>query len=75
VGVALQYRAAYKDSVVVSLATAHPAKFPAAVKQATGVTPELPPHLADLHSRQEKFTVLPRDLARVQEFVRKGAKK
>lgn len=75
VGVALQYRTLYRDSTVVSLATAHPAKFPAAVKQAIGVTPELPPHLADLHTRQEKFTVLSKDLAKVQEFVRKGARK
>ena len=75
VGVALQYRDAYKDSVIVSLATAHPAKFPDAVKKAIGITPELPPHLADLHSRQEKFTVLPKDLAKVQDFVRQGVKK
>ena len=34
------------DVPVVALATAHPAKFPDAVERATGVRPELPPHLA-----------------------------
>ncbi|HYD19641.1 MAG TPA: threonine synthase [Patescibacteria group bacterium] len=72
--IAQKYRDAYQDSVIVSLATAHPAKFPDAVNQAIGVTPELPPHLADLMTRDEKFTVLPKDLGWVQNFVRQGVK-
>lgn len=75
VGVALQYRAANPDATIVTLATAHPAKFPKAVEQAIGIKPELPAHLADLHTRPEKFTVLPKDLAKVQDFVRNGVKK
>ena len=55
---------------IVTLATAHPAKFPDAVEQATGVRPPLPPHLADLMQRPEHSTRLPNDLAAVQEFVR-----
>jgi threonine synthase len=55
---------------MVSLATAHPAKFPEAVEQATGRTPQLPPHLADLMTQPERFEVLPNDLAAVQGFVR-----
>jgi threonine synthase len=55
---------------MVSLATAHPAKFPEAVEQATGVTPKLPPHLSDLMTQPERFEVLPNDLAAVQGFVR-----
>jgi threonine synthase len=54
---------------VVSLATAHPAKFPDAVEQAAGVRPPLPPHLADLFERPERTTVLPNDLATIQRFV------
>ena len=50
-------------------ATAHPAKFPDAVEQATGIRPELPPHLADLFDREEHYTVLANELATVQEFV------
>lgn len=47
------------DGPVVALACAHPAKFPDAVKEATGKQPSLPPHLADLYERKERYTVLP----------------
>jgi threonine synthase len=55
---------------VVVAATAHPAKFPDAVERATGVHPALPPHLADLFEREERFAVLPPDLGAVQSAVR-----
>lgn len=54
---------------MVTLATAHPAKFPDAVERATGVRPALPPHLADLWEREEVLAVLPNDLAAVQAHV------
>lgn len=54
---------------IVSLATAHPAKFPDAVERATGVRPALPPHLAGLFDLPERFTVLPNDLATIERFV------
>jgi threonine synthase len=71
IGVAIG-RAQRRDPAVplVSLATAHPAKFPEAVEQATGVRPPLPDRLADLFDRKEKFSVLPNDLGAVQDFVR-----
>jgi threonine synthase len=53
----------------VVLATAHPAKFPDAVEQATGIRPPLPAHLADLFERPERTALLPNDLAAVQVFV------
>ena len=59
---------------LVVLGTAHPAKFPQAVRDATGVEPALPPHLADLHDRQERFSVLPNDLQRVEDFIRERAR-
>jgi threonine synthase len=55
---------------VISLATAHPAKFPDAVERATGIRPELPPELADLHERPERTVDLSADLAAVTSFVR-----
>lgn len=54
---------------VISLATAHPAKFPDAVEKATGIRPPLPPHLAHLMTARERVTQLPNDLARIQDFV------
>ena len=53
----------------ITLATAHPAKFPGAVKQATGVHPALPEHVADLFDRQERIINLPNDLQAVEAFV------
>jgi threonine synthase len=54
----------------VAMATAHPAKFPDAMEQATGVRPPLPPRLADLYKRPERFTRAPCDLAAIEALVR-----
>lgn len=57
------------DVPMVTMATAHPAKFPDAVERATGVRPALPEHLADLMERPETTTRLVNDLAAVEAFV------
>ncbi|MDO9710217.1 threonine synthase [Paracraurococcus lichenis] len=54
---------------VVVAATAHPAKFPDAVERATGLRPPLPPRLADLYGREERYSVLPNGLGAVEDFV------
>jgi threonine synthase len=54
---------------MLTLATAHPAKFPDAVERATGIRPELPEHLSDLFSKPERTNDLPNDLAAVEAFV------
>src|SRR6478672_1548246 len=54
---------------MVVLSTAHPAKFPAAVKAACGVEPPLPDWLADLPKRKERVSVLPADQAAVERYV------
>jgi threonine synthase len=54
---------------MVVLSTAHPAKFPDAVKAACGVSPALPDWLSDLPQKAERFTVLPADQAKIEEFV------
>ncbi|MDJ0684363.1 MAG: threonine synthase [Alphaproteobacteria bacterium] len=59
---------------LVSLACAHPAKFPDAVEQATGVRPPLPAHLADLFEREERLHVLGAGLQVVQQYVREHAR-
>jgi threonine synthase len=56
--------------VTVTLATAHPAKFPEAVREATDLTPPLPAHLADLYDRKEVFTPMARDLAALKAYIR-----
>ena len=69
-------KAARRDPAVpmVALACAHPAKFPEAVAEATGVRPALPARLADLMRRPERRPRLPRDLRAVEEYVRAHAR-
>ena len=69
VGVKAAREQAEEGITMLTLATAHPAKFPDAVERATGVRPELPEHLADLLSRPERTNDLPNDLAAVEAFV------
>ena len=57
-------------SPMITLATAHPAKFPDAVEAATGIRPALPPRMADLFDRPERVTRVPNDLAALQALVR-----
>ncbi|MCL4186156.1 MAG: threonine synthase [Rhodobacteraceae bacterium] len=55
---------------MVTLATAHPAKFPDAVAAATGVRPALPPRMADLFERPERVSVLDDDLGALKALIR-----
>ena len=55
---------------MVTLATAHPAKFPDAVQAATGIRPALPARMADLFDRPERLTRVPNDLGALQTLVR-----
>lgn len=58
------------ETPVVCLATAHPAKFPAAVQQAGYQgAPPLPQHMADLFTRTERYQVLPNELAPLHRHI------
>ncbi|MCE1234845.1 MAG: threonine synthase [Hyphomicrobiales bacterium] len=54
---------------MITLSTAHPAKFPDAVEAATGGRPALPVWLGDLMEREERFDVVANDLLAVERFV------
>jgi len=70
VGVAAGARARRDTgSPLVALATAHPAKFPEAVKAATGVHPELPSHLNRLMKAKERFEVLANDVEKIKTYI------
>ena len=59
---------------IVTMATAHPAKFPDAVERATGIRPSLPDHLADLADRPERTETLPADLAVIEDYVARASR-
>lgn len=54
---------------VITLATAHPAKFPQAVEDACGEVPRLPDFVGDLMIREEKFETLPNSLEAVEGYI------
>jgi threonine synthase len=70
IGVEAGRRAARESVPMICLATAHPAKFPAAVEGACGRHPALPARLADLFERPERVTALPNDVAAIETFIR-----
>lgn len=68
-GVFVAAKNAKPSSPMVTLSTAHPAKFPAAVKSACGIDPALPSWLADLMQREERFDILEPELKAVETFI------
>jgi threonine synthase len=74
VGVAIAE--AERDAAVpmITLATAHPAKFPDAVETATGIRPPLPARMADLFSRPERVTPVPNDLSALEALIEERRK-
>ena len=57
------------ETPMVCLATAHPAKFPEAIRQSGLPDPMLPHHMSDLLTREERFDVLANDTQTVQEYI------
>lgn len=58
---------------VITLATAHPAKFREAVERATGTRPALPQRIGSLFDREEQYATLPGDKNAVQAYVAERA--
>ena len=58
------------ETPMITLATAHPAKFPAAVEDAAGIHPPLPSRMADLYDRDETVTHVKGDVAAIQAIIR-----
>jgi len=73
-GVFVARKNAKPSSPMVTLSTAHPAKFPAAVKSACGIDPALPSWLSDLMQREERFDILEPELKAVETFIGSNAR-
>ena len=58
---------------VVTLATAHPAKFRDAVERATGIRPGLPQRVGDLFAREERYATLSGDYTAIADYVAERA--
>jgi threonine synthase len=55
---------------MITLATAHPAKFPDAVEAASGLHPPLPERMADLYERPERVTRIANDLGAIETLIK-----
>ena len=60
-----------ENQLLISLETAHPAKFPNAIIDAIGVDPELPASLRDLEGKAENFDKIPGNYAAFKEYLDK----
>lgn len=70
IGVEVADRVRKAETPMVTLATAHPAKFPDAVEAATDIRPPLPPRMADLFERDERVTRVSNDLEALKSLVK-----
>jgi threonine synthase len=62
------------DVPMITLSTAHPAKFPAAVKAATQQDASLPSWLSDLYEREERYDVIANSQDAVEAFIKSRAR-
>ena len=60
-----------QDNNCVILSTAHPSKFPEAIKNALGKNEELPPELRNVLKEKEKFEILENTLDQVKNYILK----
>ncbi|MFD1788124.1 threonine synthase [Sphingomonas floccifaciens] len=74
IGLAAARRAGLPADVpVVTLATAHPAKFRDAVERATGSRPTLPGRVGDLFDREERYATLDATFEAVTAYIAERA--
>ncbi|WP_294333220.1 threonine synthase [uncultured Sphingomonas sp.] len=74
IGLAAAQRAGLPADVpVVTLATAHPAKFRDAVERATGMRPQVPSRVGDLFERQERYDTLPAEFGAITGYIAERA--
>ncbi|MXZ81197.1 MAG: threonine synthase [Gammaproteobacteria bacterium] len=69
IGVSAARQEGFSDAPVVVLATAHPAKFPEAIRSALGFEAPLPAQLADLFALEERCAHLPDCAASLKRFI------
>lgn len=59
-----------RGTPMITLATAHPAKFPDAVEAASGCHAPLPPAMSHLYERPERLCPVPNDLGAIKALIR-----
>jgi threonine synthase len=70
VGVKVANEQRMRGTPMITLATAHPAKFPDAVEAACGIRPPLPERMSDLYERAERVTRVENDLGAIEDLIK-----
>ena len=60
-----------QDNSCIILSTAHPSKFPDAIKNALGKNEQLPPELRNVLKEEEKFEIIENSLDQVKNYILK----
>ncbi len=72
---AIKQKIISNNSPIISLACAHPAKFPQVIKKSIGITPKLSAHLEKIMKQKENFKIIEPNLKDIQEYVTKNKRK
>ena len=73
VGVTVGFAVKEEGMPMICLATAHPAKFPDAVKRAIGTEPPKPQRIAELEGKKRRFEILPAHVSKVKAYIEEHA--
>jgi threonine synthase len=74
IGVNVAEKVRVPETPMITLATAHPSKFPDAVEKASNLRPTLPERMDDLYERSERLTRVENDLTNLKEIVKERIK-
>ena len=74
IGVNVAEKVRVPETPMITLATAHPSKFPDAVEKASNLRPTLPERMDDLYERSERLTRVENDLTKLKEIVKERIK-
>ena len=67
---ALEHNIISKDMSVISLACAHPAKFPEIISKSINIMPKIPPHLEIIMNSKEYFDIIEPSVNDIQNFIK-----
>ena len=62
------------DKQIITLGTAHPSKFPNAVKGSLGSIPDMPERLKKVMNGDEKFSEMSIEISKIKDFIRSNIK-
>ncbi len=69
---AIEEKIVSNNSPIISLACAHPAKFPQVIKKSIGIIPKYPVHLDKIMRQKEKFKIIDSNLKDIKEYIKKS---